>query len=449
MTLPRIFRTASFRFAVIIAALILVSGVVLGAIVYRSVSVALERQVAEQVDREFTLLLAEYQANGLEHLTLQVNRRQNDRGREALDYSLQGLRGIVIAGAALPAGRSEPRFGTRRPDGAPGEPLYIRTKQLPGGETLIVGTDVNWIANVQDKILTAFASALLFTAALALVGGLWLSSRFLARLDAMTRTAASIVAGDLSSRVPVSARGDDFDRLGSAFNTMLDRLAATMDSLRQVSNDIAHDLRTPLARLRQTLDEAARKNAGNAGTERAFDAAGEQVDDILATFSALLRIAQIESGARRKGFNRLDLTALAGTVAEDFRSVAEEQGRTLAFAGTAPVMIDGDRDLLTQLVVNLVENAIRHTPAGAAIAVRVSGGPGGPRLIVADNGPGVPEAERRRIFDRFYRLETSRTTPGSGLGLSLVAAIADLHGATVEAGDNAPGLVMTLRFPAA
>jgi len=444
VTLPRIFRTASFRFAIIIAALILVSGVVLGAIVYRSVSGALEEQVADQVDREFAHLITEYQTNGIEHLTLQVNRRQNSRSRDALDYSLQGLRGVVIAGAALPAGP----FTTPRIRGEGGAPLYIRTKQLPGGETLIVGTDVNWIRNVQDKILTAFASALLFTAALALVGGLWLSSRFLARLDAMTRTAASIVAGDLSSRVPVSARGDDFDRLGTAFNTMLDRLAATMDSLRQVSNDIAHDLRTPLTRLRQTLDEAARKPGGNAETEQAFDAAGEQVDDILSTFSALLRIAQIESGARRKGFARLDLAALASTIADDFRSVAEEQGRSLTFAGAEPVFIEGDRDLLTQLIVNLIENALNHTPAGAAIAVSVTHPAEGPRLAVADNGQGVPEAERSRIFDRFYRLETSRTTPGSGLGLSLVAAIADLHGATASASDNAPGLVVNVQFSA-
>ena len=243
MTLPRIVRTASFRFAVILAGFILVSGLTLGLIVYRSVSATLERQVAEQVDREMERLLAEYRANGLEHLTLQVNRRQNARGREALDYSLQGVRGVVLAGVSLPAGATSGRISVPGADGVSATTLFVRTRQLPMGETLIVGTDVDWIANVQDKILTAFASALGFIIAFSLIGGLWLSSRFLLRLDAMTRTATSIIGGDFSSRIPVSAAGDDFDQLGGAFNTMLDRLATTMESLRQVSNDIAHDLR--------------------------------------------------------------------------------------------------------------------------------------------------------------------------------------------------------------
>ena len=446
MTLPRIVRTASFRFAVILAGFILVSGLTLGLIVYRSVSATLERQVAEQVDREMERLLAEYRANGLEHLTLQVNRRQNARGREALDYSLQGVRGVVLAGVSLPAGATSGRISVPGADGVSATTLFVRTRQLPMGETLIVGTDVDWIANVQDKILTAFASALGFIIAFSLIGGLWLSSRFLLRLDAMTRTATSIIGGDFSSRIPVSAAGDDFDQLGGAFNTMLDRLATTMESLRQVSNDIAHDLRTPLARLQQTLDEASRNAADQKSVRQAFVSAGEQVDDILATFSALLRIAQIESGARRRGFAALDLATLARAAAEDFRSVAEDKGQTLSFHGEHPQMIDGDRELLTQLIVNLIENAIRHTPRGSRIEVGVAGFDREVVLTVSDNGPGVPEAERARIFDRFYRTEASRTTPGDGLGLSLASAIAELHGARIAATDAAPGLAISVRF---
>ena len=447
MTLVRIFRTASFRFSVLIVGLVLVSGLALGVIVYRSVSAALEYQVAEQIDREMGLLLATYRVNGIEHLTLQVNRRQNSRGREVLDYSLQGLRGVVIAGTRLPSGKTSGRITVPGGDGVDPAELYVRTQQLPTGETLIVGTKVDWIDNVQDKILTAFASALGLIAVLALVGGLWLSSSFLARLDAMTRTASSIIGGDFSSRIPVSGRGDDFDQLGAAFNTMLDRLAATMESLRQVSNDIAHDLRTPLARLRQTLDQAQRSANSPAEVEAAFTTAGEQVDDILATFAALLRIAQIESGARKRGFANLDLAALARGLAEDFRSVAEDRRQVLRCSADAPQMINGDCDLLTQLIVNLIENAIRHTPEGADIVVTVAGSGAEVVLSVADNGPGVPESERVRIFDRFYRIETSRTTAGNGLGLALVAAIADLHGASVSAADAVPGLAVTVRFP--
>lgn len=448
MAAPRIFRTASFRFALAVALLFLLSGMLLGGFVYRSVSAALERQVAEQIDREMGQLLASYRVNGLGYLSIQVNTKQEKRGREALDYSLQGLRGVLLAGAHLPAGLTPGRVRIAGPAGTEPATLLVRTQELPGGETLVVGAPVDWIDNVQQAILTAFSWALALTAALALLAGLWLSQRFLARLDAMTRTAASIVAGDLSSRIPVSAWNDDFDGLARAFNTMLDRLGAAMESLRQVSNDIAHDLRTPLTRLRQTLDEATRASTGREDVARAFASAGEQVDDILATFSALLRIAQIESGQRRKGFAALDLAALGEQIAEDFRSVAEEGGQSLAFHGAGPVMIEGDRDLLTQAIVNLVENAIRHTPRGARIELRVDREGNAPRLVVADNGPGVPAGEREKIFDRFYRVESSRTTPGSGLGLALVAAIAELHGGSVVAFDNAPGLAVAMRFPA-
>ena len=448
MALPRILRTTSFRFTLIYAALFIASVAALGGILYRSVTSALEQQVAQQVSREMTTLLADYRVNGLDSLSLLITSRQQLRRRGAPEYSLQSLRGRILAGASLPHG---PAAGRMQVPDAWGNlaNMYVETRQLPNGETLIVANDLDWISDVQAAILQAFGWALLATLGLALGSGLLLSARFLNRLDAMTRTAATIVGGDLTSRIPISGAGDDFDRLGVSFNTMLDRLSQTMDSLRQVSNDIAHDLRTPLTRLKTTLEQAALNAATQADVEQALATANAQADDILATFSALLRIAQIEAGSRRKAFQRLDLGELVTTGGQDFRAVAEDSGRSLDVA-TTRCDIDGDRELLTQLVINLIENAIRHTPAGSRIAVAVSPSGRTVNLAVSDNGPGVPEAERSKIFNRFYRTETSRSTPGSGLGLALVAAIADMHGATYRAAVARAGLGVEVDFtPAA
>lgn len=448
MALPRILRTTSFRFTLIYAALFIASVAALGAILYRSVTTVLEQQVAQQVNREMTTLLADYRVNGLDSLSLLITSRQQLRRRGSPEYSLQSVRGRILAGASLPHG---PTAGRMQVPDAWGNlaTMYVQTTELPNGETLIVANDLDWITDVQSAILEAFGWALLATLGLALGSGLYLSARFLNRLDGMTRTAATIVGGDLTSRIPLNGSGDDFDRLGASFNTMLDRLGQTMQSLRQVSNDIAHDLRTPLTRLKTTLEQANLSANDAMGVRRMIETANNQVDDILGTFSALLRIAQIEAGSRRKAFQPLDIAGLVATVGDDFQAVAEDSGRSLIVAVSAPAMVDGDRELITQLVINLIENAIRHTPVGSTIRCAVA--PSGNttvRLSVTDNGDGVPEQERSKIFNRFYRTETSRTTPGSGLGLALVAAIAEMHDAHYRAEDASPGLAVIIEFPA-
>ena len=240
---------------------------------------------------------------------------------------------------------------------------------------------------------------------------------------------------------------DDLDRLAVTFNRMLDRIGALMDSLRQVSNDVAHDLRTPLTRLRQRLETASAQGEPAEHGE-ALEGALQDVDAILETFAALLRIAQIEGGARRAAFSPLDLTSLALTVVEAFAPSAEDAGQSLRLEAEEGVIVDGDSELLTQMVVNLVENALRHAGGRAEIVVRTGRTESEAVLRVADNGPGVPECERERIFDRFYRLERSRSTPGSGLGLALVAAVARLHGAAVSVHDAKPGLDVQVAFHA-
>jgi len=280
---------------------------------------------------------------------------------------------------------------------------------------------------------------------LGILGGLGLSYDVHRRLNAMSGAAEAIINGDFARRIPMRGADDDLDRLADTFNRMLDRISALMESLRQVSNDVAHDLRTPLTRLRQRLESS---RAARTGAERAAAVNGalEEVDAILETFAALLRIAQIEGGGRRAAFHRVELTALARAVVGDFAPAAEDAGQRLTLEAGEPISVAGDGELLTQMLVNLVENALRHSPAGTLIQIGLERQADGILCSISDNGPGIPKDEHEKVFRRFYRLDASRATPGSGLGLSLVAAIADLHGVTIALADNQPGLRIDLRF---
>jgi signal transduction histidine kinase len=326
---------------------------------------------------------------------------------------------------------------------AEGENIRMLTVALPEGRRLLVGDDEERVEVLDGAVLRGFGWAFAGVVILGVAGGYALSGDVHRRLAAISGTAEAIIDGDLARRVPVRGSDDDLDRLALTFNRMLDRIAGLMESLKQVSSDIAHDMRTPLTRLRQRLE------AGLAAPDergQALEGALADLDAILDTFAALLRIAQIESGARRAAFRPTDLTGIARTVVDAFAPSAEEQRQSLVLAASGEVMADGDPELLTQMLVNLVENALRHAGAGARIAVAVSMSEGGPVLAVTDNGPGVPEVERERLFDRFYRLEHSRSTPGSGLGLALVAAVARLHGAEVRLADAGPGLEARVQF---
>jgi signal transduction histidine kinase len=275
-----------------------------------------------------------------------------------------------------------------------------------------------------------------------------LSIGFLRRIEAINRTAAQIMAGSLDARVCVHPNGDEIDSLAANLNAMLDRMQSLMENLQQVSSDVAHDLRTPLARLRQNL-EAARTSATTVEEFRvSTDAAIAETHGLLATFSALLRIAQIQSGSRKAGFSKVDLSELFEFIAATFQPVAEDERHRLVSEIALGLTITGDRELLLQLATNLIENAIRHTPPGSTIKLQLQRDGEAIVAVVADDGPGIPTEEREKVFRRFYRLELSRTTPGSGLGLALVAAIAELHAAKIAVNDCAPGFCVELRFPA-
>jgi signal transduction histidine kinase len=267
-------------------------------------------------------------------------------------------------------------------------------------------------------------------------------------VDAIARTAEAIIGGDLGRRVPTRGTGDDLDRLASTLNRMLDRIQALMESLRQVSSDVAHDLRTPLSRLYQRLEEARTHARSAAEYQAAIDAALGEAEGLLETFSALLRIAQVEGASARAGFRDVDLTAVTEAVCDAYLPDAEEAGHRLAATIARDVTVSGDKELLTQALSNLVENALRHTPPGTLVSIRLAdGAPAGAQLSVEDDGPGVAAADLPRLTDRFYRGEQSRTTSGNGLGLSLVGAVAELHGAKLSLDAPERGLRVSFSFP--
>ena len=283
-----------------------------------------------------------------------------------------------------------------------------------------------------------------------LAGGVLISRRVLARIGAITDTSRSIMAGDLSRRVPLSGAGDELDDLAGNLNDMLGRIELLMASMREVSDNIAHDLKTPLTRLR-TRAEAALRDGREAGQYReALERTIEEADDLIKTFNALLLIARLEAGALEQSMGPVDLGAVVYDAAELYEPLAEERGLSLTVEAAEGVQVRGNRQLIGQAVANMIDNAIKYSTkpgAGGPITVRLVDGSGGPEIAVGDRGPGIAPEDRARALKRFVRLDSSRTQPGTGLGLSLVAAVARLHGGTIRLEDNAPGLRIVFVMP--
>ena len=297
-------------------------------------------------------------------------------------------------------------------------------------------------------VLASFAWGLAASMALAAVGGFVMNGRLMRRIETMSTTSRTIVGDGLRQRLPVTRGDDEIDHLAEGINAMLDCIAALRLELRQVTTDIAHDIRTPLARLRQRLELARRADASVDEAAATLDGAVVEVDSILGIFGTLLLIAQIESRSGAEGFEAVDLTELLGTIAELYGPMAEEKGQRLVETLPGSLRVQGESELLMQLFATLVENALRHSPRGTTVAILASQVDAGASVTITDNGPGIPEDLRMKVLRRFYRLEASRTTAGNGLGLSLASAIAKLHGATLEMSDAAPGLRVRIGLPA-
>lgn len=453
MQLTRLVRTTGFRLAALYAGLFGLSALILFGVIFWITTDTLRTQLATTVENEAIALDADFGAGGLSHVANTIALRTASGLPTELYYLLLDPTGLKIAGnlpvlapvtgwrdVPAPHGDNDDTMDTRE------RKLLALGRTLPDRSFLLVGQDTYAVVEIKEAIIRAFAWAIGVTVVLGIAGGVMLSSGFLQQIDAINQTAQAIVEGRLADRIPTHGTDDELDRLAQNLNAMLDRVQTLMESLRQVSNDIAHDLRTPLSRLRQRLENARAGAANMAQYESAVDMALADTDAILATFSALLRIAQIEAGTRKAAFATVDLSQLFDSIGQVYEAVAEDRGQILAASIAPHIEYRGDRELLTQMLANLVENAIRHTSPGSRITLDLAMGPHGPLGVVSDSGPGIPATDRDKVFQRFVRLEPSRTTAGSGLGLALVAAVADTHGIALALADNRPGLRVELDF---
>ncbi len=434
-------RTTAFRVTLMHLLLTIAGTALVGGVAWWVTAGFAARQAAQEIERGMGVLLQSGALSGPRGIALSIEARMAADRAGTEYYLLAGPGGQRIAGNLSGVPR-EPgwREGTiRRADGTEA-PVLMLAAPLPGGGALVVGRDLATVRALEQRLLGGAVWVGGAVLLLGLVGGLLIGRGVARRAAAMEAALAAVEAGDLGRRLAVRPGGDEFDRLAARINATLDRLRAVMEALRTVTDDIAHDLRTPLTRLRQRLDAAA-----SAPSTEAIAAAQAEADGLLEIFAALLRIAQVESGTQRAGFKRVDLSAIADSVAEVYAPAAEERAQHLSAAVSPGVAMEGDPALLTQMLANLVENAVRHGRAGGRIAIAVT-----PReATVTDDGPGIPEAERERVFRRFHRLDAARSTPGSGLGLALVRAVAALHGMTVTLEDAAPGLRVRVTLPGA
>lgn len=451
---PRFLRGSGIRFALLHTLVFVISVAAVGYTAELLVTRALKAQAGHRIEGEASELLGEFRQYGSDAFRKLID-DQTASGENRLHYAILGRDGQRVAGehtvaraaAMTPAQETETLVEVRL-TGA--DSFLLARRPLADGSTLVIADDLGSVEDVEDVVSNAFIVVLAISVLLGLVAGVLLTSGLLWRVDAVTRTAKAIIAGDMSRRIETTGAGDEFDRLATSLNAMLDRIAQLMDNLQQVSNDIAHDLRTPLSRLRQNLERTHRHAATERDYAEAIERAIAEADGLLSTFAALLRISQVEAGSQRSTFRPVNLTEMIETICEAYGPDVEEGGRALVCEVAGGIFVDGDRELLAQLFANLVENALGHTPSGTRVRIQLRGPIAaglGPVAAVSDDGPGIPAAELDKVFRRFYRLERSRTTPGNGLGLSTVAAIAKLHGADIKLSDTVPGLRVAIQFP--
>lgn len=440
--LTRVLRSANFKLALLYAAVFSVSVLVLVTVIFLSVREDIEMQARTHIESEIAQLMGDYADDGMDELRHDIRERIDTGGSRRLRYSIVAPDGKSIFDALdAPAGRK----GWHRKLSLSGDDLLIDSVPLEDGYTLLVAADLSIIHDIEDAIRGQLFALLLFIAAAAAMGGLVLSRRFLARIDRISRTTEQVGAGNLSARLPMAGTGDDFDQLSATINRMLERIEQLVGEVQHVANGIAHDLRTPLGHLRQTLEQI-RSEAENPRQQAKMDEALEQLDGALATFSALLRIAEIESGSRKAGFARFDLSALMQQMVELYQPVAEEAGITLSAALKPNLCIEGDAALMRQYFSNLIENALRHS-GGTQLQLGLKAE--GSQIIaeVRDNGVGIAQTDHVVLVQPFFRADASRSTPGNGLGLPLAKAISRLHEAELHFADAGPGLVVQLVFP--
>jgi signal transduction histidine kinase len=462
--LGKLFRTTTFKLTLVyLTVFALFAAFLLGYFALNTRRLITE-QITETVNTEITGLSEQYRQGGIRRLVIVVDARARRPGSSL--YIVTNFAGEALAGnvtALAPGILDNPGWTEtvyRRLDEAesPARPEHealVRVFQLPGGFRLLVGRDLEERERLYHIVLSAGRWSVAIVVILGLAGGLFVTRRVLRRVDAMTETTRTIMAGDLGGRLPVAGTGDELDRLADNLNVMLERIEALMYGLKEVSDNIAHDLKTPLTRLRNRSEEALRTAKSEAEYRAALEATIEESEGLIRTFNALLMIARAESGQARDDMSEFDAAEIAHDVGELYEPLADQKGIALKVEADEPAKVKANRELVSQALANLVDNAIKYIapPGGAAngakpeIVVRALEDGDRILLTVADSGPGIPEADRARVVERFVRLEQSRSQPGSGLGLSLASAVARLHGGELTLTDNQPGLKSVIALP--
>ncbi|MEZ5935252.1 MAG: HAMP domain-containing sensor histidine kinase [Alphaproteobacteria bacterium] len=451
----RLLDTSAFRLTLIYLGLFGVSALTLLGYLYFATAGFMTRQTEETIQAEIAGLAEQYRTQGLPRLRQVIDQRSAAQPHRASIYLLTDPGGRWVAGNI-----------DRWPDAQPGEDGWLtfpvtvepdgiepenrraiaQSFRLAGAYRLLVGREVEDRLELQTRIKQALSWGVGFTLLLGLAGGLLMSRGLLRRVDGINRTTERIMKGDLSQRIALnSSRGDEFDQLASNLNAMLEQIERLLNGMRQVTDNIAHDLRTPLNRMRSRIEVALLGDDGESSEalRPVLEQTLNDAETMIGTFNALLDIARAEAGSERAAFEKVELTPLVRDVVDLYRPLAEDKGQTIDVAIESDAVVDANRHLLAQALANLLDNAVKYTPEGGRISLTVSEGPA---ISVADSGPGIPEGQRGKVLQRFVRLDETRATPGNGLGLSLVAAVARLHGAKLVLEDNQPGLRVRLDF---
>jgi signal transduction histidine kinase len=420
--------------------------------VYLSTASYVRSRSDRAIMTEHASLRDAYEKSGRDGLIALIRQRMADRSFAEHVYMLEDPSSAVLAGnlerwpqaAAAPSGWTEFHASAPLPDGL----VRGMLDTLPGGDRLLVGRDISDLGTYTGQIKTAVILVIALMFVIAAAATVLVTRRTVGRIEQINATSRAIMQTGLDQRIPLRGSNDEWDRVAENLNLMLDRIETLMGEVKQMSDNVAHDLRTPLTRMRGRLEKAYHGERGGSDDQSLIGDTIADLDAVLRIFSSITRIAQIEAQARMGAFRTVNLVEIASEVVELYDAAAEQDGTCLAIAGDREVLVTGDRDLLFDAIANLVDNAIKHGRAGGHVVVASENADGRPVISISDDGPGIPTGEHEHVFKRFYRLEQSRYAPGNGLGLSLVAAVARLHGARIEMRDNAPGLKFRLWFAA-
>jgi signal transduction histidine kinase len=445
-------RSLVFRNTLVFVALFVAVETIGFALLYWSTVAAYERRQNREIQAEFELLVGTVTDGGVDRLAAVITARASDEPGENDEYLLATEDFEYIAGnvrvwprdAAVTAGLVDLELGQAKE--VEDELHRVRLHVLPSGHRLLVGRNLTELARFRERIAKAFLRTVGLTVLLGFGGGYLVSRSLAGRLNRINRTSMAVLTGDISQRVKRTESGDEIDVLSGNLNQMLDRIEDLVRGMREVSDNIAHDLRQPISRLRSRIELALMRPQQAESYREVLAETLVELDGVLTVFNALLTIAIAESGAARE-FEESDLAQIARSAVELYEPAAEDAGLKLELQAPRPVPLRGNPHLITQALTNLIDNAIKYASESGTLAVAVRGEGQFAVLTVTDRGPGIPESFRKHAFDRFARLEPSRSTPGSGLGLSLVRAVAQLHGGSVRLADARPGLEVTLRFP--